>query len=44
MKRILAFLFAFLMLTACAYADEAAEITYQGIPWGSSVETGKTWR
>ena len=43
MKRILAFLFAFLMLTACAYADEAAEITYQGIPWGSSVETVKKW-
>jgi len=43
MKRILAFLFAFLMLTACAYADEAAEITYQGIPWGSSVETMKKW-
>lgn len=43
MKRVLAFLFAFLMLTACAYADEAAEITYQGIPWGSSVETMKKW-
>ena len=43
MKRVLAFLFAFLMLTACAYADEAAEITYQGIPWGSSVETVKKW-
>ena len=43
MKRVLAFLFALLMLTACAYADETAEITYQGIPWGSSVETVKKW-
>ncbi|MBR5232188.1 MAG: hypothetical protein IKW00_08090 [Clostridia bacterium] len=43
MKRVLAFLLALLMLTACAYADETAEITYQGIPWGSSVETVKKW-
>ena len=43
MKKILAFLFAVLMLASCAYADETAEITYQGIPWGSSVETVKKW-
>ena len=43
MKRILAFLCAVLMLASCAYADETAEITYQGIPWGSSVETVMEW-
>ena len=43
MKRMLALLFAVLMPTSCAYADETAEITYQGIPWGSSVETVTKW-
>lgn len=49
MKKVLAFLLAMMMLVSvgCAWAEgtteEAAEITFQDIPWGSSVDTVAEW-
>ena len=49
MKKVLALLLAVLMLASigCAWAEgtteEAVEITFQDIPWGSSVEEVKSW-
>ena len=49
MKKVLAFLLAVMMLASvgCAWAEgtteELPEITFQDIPWGSSVETVAEW-
>lgn len=49
MKKLLALILAVMMLASisCAWAEgtteEAVEITFQGIPWGSSVEEVVSW-
>lgn len=49
MKKILALLLAVLMLASVGYAwaeettEEEVEITFQGIPWGSSRDEIKSW-
>ena len=49
MKKLLALILAVMMLASigCAWAEgtteEAIEITFQGIPWGSSVEEVVSW-
>ena len=43
MKKLIVLALVLLLCIGCTVADEEKEITFQGIPWGSSIETVTEW-